>query len=220
MLVAGSLEDQRRIFESEIAPVLRSWVLRFASVLPTTMFGLGIPPQQRDEMTVASGENSILDLCVERVRHMTCDFPIEDNYFAWQALSRKYDLENRRAIPDYLKEENYNRLRTRANRVSTIIGPFTDVIREHPRGYFNRFVLLDAQDWMDAAAVRAVWQQILHRAAPGSRIIFRTASAESPLPAKLPSDMLRQLHYDAEASRGFWERDRSSIYGGFHLYVL
>ena len=39
----------------------------------------------------------------ERVERLACDFPIHDNYFAWQAFGRGYDLESREAVPDYLQ---------------------------------------------------------------------------------------------------------------------
>ena len=43
----------------------------------------------------------------ERVHRLACDTPIADNYFGWQAFSRPYDRAARRAVPDYLKAENF-----------------------------------------------------------------------------------------------------------------
>ena len=36
----------------------------------------------------------------------------------------------------------------------------------------------------------------------------------------MPSGILDAFHYDADACRAFGEKDRSSIYGAFHLYTL
>ena len=44
----------------------------------------------------------------ERVERLACDFPIQDNYFAWQAFGRGYDLANREAVPAYLRREVYD----------------------------------------------------------------------------------------------------------------
>ena len=52
-----------------------------------------------------------------------------------------------------------------------------------------------------------------------ARVIFRTAGADSPLPKKLPPSLLGQWHYLEAESRGLHARDRSSIYGGFHVYT-
>lgn len=51
-------------------------------------------------------------------------------------------------------------------------------------------------------------------------MIFRTAASASPLPDTLPPDLLRPWICEAERSRELHARDRSAIYGGFHLYRL
>jgi S-adenosylmethionine-diacylglycerol 3-amino-3-carboxypropyl transferase len=40
------------------------------------------------------------------------------------------------------------------------------------------------------------------------------------LPGRVDDLLLGQWHYKAEQSRDLARRDRSAIYGGFHLYVL
>ena len=50
-------------------------------------------------------------------------------------------------------------------------------------------------------------------------MIFRTAGEESILPGRVPDSILSKFTYDAENCRALAARDRSSIYGGFHLYV-
>jgi len=40
------------------------------------------------------------------------------------------------------------------------------------------------------------------------------------LPGRVPADVLEAWEYQAERSREFARRDRSSIYGAFHLYRL
>ena len=47
----------------------------------------------------------------ERVERLACDFPISENYFAWQAFGRGYDTGARLAVPPYLREENYAAIR-------------------------------------------------------------------------------------------------------------
>jgi S-adenosylmethionine-diacylglycerol 3-amino-3-carboxypropyl transferase len=50
-------------------------------------------------------------------------------------------------------------------------------------------------------------------------VIFRTAGEESILPGRVPDSILSKFSYDAEKCRALTAKDRSSIYGGFHLYV-
>jgi S-adenosylmethionine-diacylglycerol 3-amino-3-carboxypropyl transferase len=162
----------------------------------------------------------VIDVYRERARKLACGFPIRDNYFAWQALARKYDTAGRQAIPEYLKAENFDTLRNNAHKIRTIVGSITGQIQQNPGGTFNRFVFLDAQDWMNAETMTELWQAIADRAEPAARIIFRTAGAASPIEKNLPRELQDRFTYERELSRELFARDRASIYGGFHLYVL
>jgi S-adenosylmethionine-diacylglycerol 3-amino-3-carboxypropyl transferase len=82
------------------------------------------------------------------------------------------------------------------------------------------YVLLDAQDWMNEEQITALWRQITRTAAPGARVIFRTAGPDSPLERKLPPDVIGRWTYEGEDALKYFDQDRSSIYGGFHVYVI
>ena len=54
------------------------------------------------------------------------------------------------------------------------------------------------------------------------RLILRAlqaAVADTPLPRKLPGELLAPWTYLESESRALHAKDRSSIYGGFHLYT-
>lgn len=221
VLAAGSIEEQERIFASEIAPFFESRFIKMIGKMPVTLFGLGIPPQQHDELIRdLKGGSTIIDVYRERVRRLACGFPIDDNYFAWQAFGLRYDTKNRTAIPDYLKRENFEKLQGNVGRLSTKFASVTDEIRRSPRGTFNRFVFLDAQDWMGHEAIAELWSLIAGRAEPGSRIIFRTAGSLSPIETSLPTELRVKFTYEKDRSDELFKQDRASIYGGFHLYRL
>jgi S-adenosylmethionine-diacylglycerol 3-amino-3-carboxypropyl transferase len=220
ILNAKSREEQEQLYQTFIAPFFDSFVIKTIGKLPVTMFGLGIPPQQYDELKKELGAGgSIIDVYRERVRRLACDHDITENYFAWQAFARKYDTENCRAIPDYLKRENYETLKHRAGKITASIESVTEKIRQSEPGAYNRFVFLDAQDWMDAGALCELWQAIADKAEPGSRIIFRTAGAASPVETNIPAALRQKFTYENALSRDLFPQDRASIYGGFHLYL-
>ena len=141
ILAAKSRDEQAAIFNENIGPFFDNFIFRLIGRLPVTMFGLGIPPQQYEELKKElSGEGTIIDVYRERVRRLACDFPIGENYFAWQAFARKYDTEMRVAVPNILKKENYENLTLNAGKLKTRIGSVTEEIRRNPVGTFNRFV--------------------------------------------------------------------------------
>ncbi len=221
VLKAKTPEEQAELYEKYIAPFFDSFVIKTIGKMPVTMFGLGIPPQQYDELKkdIATG-GSIIDVYKERAKRLAVDYPIYENYFAWQAFARKYDTENRAAVPEYLKAENYEKLKANAENIRTKIGSITDEIKNQPVNAFNRFVFLDAQDWMNAEMMTDLWQSIADQGESGSRIIFRTAGASSPIETNLPKDLRKKFVYEEELSKELFKQDRASIYGGFHLYIL
>lgn len=221
VLQANTLEEQEELYTKHIDPFFDSFAIKTLGKLPVTMFGLGIPPQQYDELKKDLSEGkTIIDIYRERAKRLACDYPIQENYFAWQAFARKYDTENRKAVPEYLKEENYEVLKSNADRLTTKIGSVIDEIKNRETGTFNRFVFLDAQDWMNAETMTDLWSAIADQAEPGSRIIFRTASAASPIETNLPTELRNKFKYEKELSQESFKKDRASIYGGFHLYTF
>jgi S-adenosylmethionine-diacylglycerol 3-amino-3-carboxypropyl transferase len=220
VLKAKNAEEQAALYEKYIAPFFDSAVIKTIGKLPVTMFGLGIPPQQYDELKKdLSDGGSLIDVYRERTRRLAVEYPIYENYFAWQAFARKYDTEKFRAVPEYLKAENYEQLKDGSAKISTRIGSVTDEIRENEQGAFNRFVFLDAQDWMNVETLTELWTAISEKSTPGARVIFRTAGAASPIETTLPRELREKFDYQENLSKRLFKQDRASIYGGFHLYV-
>jgi S-adenosylmethionine-diacylglycerol 3-amino-3-carboxypropyl transferase len=221
VLDAKTPAEQAELYDKYINPFFDTTFIKIVGKLPITMFGLGIPPQQYVELKKDLAEGgSVIDIYRERAKKLAVDYPIDKNYFAWQAFARKYDTHTREAIPEYLKEENFATLKANINRLYTDIGSVTDKIKLSPKDTFNRFVFLDAQDWMNAEVMTDLWQAISDFGEKGSRIIFRTAGASSPIEVNLPKILREKFVYEEDFSRELFKQDRASIYGGFHLYIL
>ena len=216
---AKTMAEQEAFYQKNVEPFFNNTVIKVIGKTPITLFGLGIPPQQFAELK-KDAENGIIDLLRERAHRLCAGFPIQDNYFAWQAFTRKYDVEKREAIPDYLKEENYNLLKQNAFRVNTVIASIIEHIQNEPQNTYNRFVFLDAQDWMNAETLTELWTAIATRGGNDTRIIFRTAGAESPIETALPANLREKFEYEREFSNELFKQDRAAIYGGFHFYKL
>ncbi len=217
LLEAKTLDEQRQAFETHIAPAFQHRLLRFLLKHPASLYGLGVPPAQYAALS-GHGRQAVVDVIFHRVRRLACDFPLRDNYFAWQAFARRYESDAA-SLPPYLQERNFADIRARAACVDVQHQSLTGFFALSPDRSVDCFVLLDAQDWMNDAQLTDLWQQIDRCAAPGARVIFRTAADERLLPGRVPDRILRSWHCDAEQSRDLTRRDRSSIYGGFHLYT-
>ena len=218
LLEATTLAEQRAAYAELIAPLFDKPLVKWLVKRPSSLYGLGIPPSQYEAL---KGSGSMARVLEERLERLACDFPISENYFAWQAFGRRYPAEpGEGPVPPYLERENFAAIRERGARVKVEHMSYTDYLAGQPEKSLDRYVLLDAQDWMTDEQLAALWAEITRTARNGARVIFRTAGEETILPGRVPDEFLGRWHYEAERSAELGKHDRSSIYGGFHLYVL
>ena len=219
MLALADREAQAAHFDAHVAPVFDHWLVRAVTARRASLFGLGIPPAQYDKLAAADPEGMHAVLRA-RLRKLLCDFPIAENYFAWQALARAYAPGDAGPLPPYLQARHFEGLRAHADRVTVENRSLTEALAEAPAASLDAYVLLDAQDWMTDTQLDALWREITRTAAPGARVLFRTADLPSLLPGRLDPDLMARWRYRAEDSATATARDRSAIYGGVHLYEL
>jgi S-adenosylmethionine-diacylglycerol 3-amino-3-carboxypropyl transferase len=219
LLKARSREEQCALFESDIAPIFEKRFVRWLVGRQASLYGLGIPPSQYVALARDDGDGKMVNVLRERLRRLACDFDLSTNYFAWQAFARGYEDRPDPATPPYLERSHFDALRERCDRVEVRHISFADYLESRAKETLDAYVLLDAQDWMTDEGLTRLWREITRTARPGARVIFRTAADERLLPGRVPAEILSHWIYDAGRCRTLARQDRSSIYGGFHLYV-
>lgn len=197
-----------RLFHSPFARLLTG--------TPALLFSLGIPPQQRD---LLGGGAPINEVLYERLLRLINGHPNETNYFAWQALQRRYPGPGDRCLPPYLQRGQFDRMRDGAGQIIPVHANLRQFLEGLPARQIDAVVLLDSQDWMAPDEIRALWNAIDRAGNDDVRVIFRTAGKESPLQSPELGSLQQIWHRDEERSAVGFEQDRSGIYGGFHCYV-
>jgi S-adenosylmethionine-diacylglycerol 3-amino-3-carboxypropyl transferase len=216
LLNCKSLEQQRAFFDTELAPLFDKRFVKWITNRKMSLYGLGIPPAQYEAL---AGGGRMADVLHERLEKLACGFPLRENYFTWQAFGRSYAPGASGPLPPYLDPANYAKLRTSKTEVSVSQISIVDALNGMPAQSVDRFVLLDAQDWMTDAQLSALWRAITRAASSGARVIFRTAGKETILPGRVDAKILVRWRYLDARSLELGRLDRSSIYGGFHIYA-
>jgi S-adenosylmethionine-diacylglycerol 3-amino-3-carboxypropyl transferase len=219
IMQAGSLEEQRHIFQRDLAPLFDRRLVRWLIGRPESLYGLGIPPAQYRALA-GDHADGIAGVLRQRLERLACDFPLSENYFARQAFGRSYGGPDAGSLPPYLERENYALLRRNVDRASVRHVGMTDYLAEQPDASLDRYILLDAQDWMCDDKLNRLWREIGRTAREGARVIFRTSASPSLLPGRVADELLARWTYEEELSKELGTKDRSAIYGGFHLYTL
>jgi S-adenosylmethionine-diacylglycerol 3-amino-3-carboxypropyl transferase len=219
MLRASSMAEQRAIFETELAPIFDKRFVRWLFKQPAALYGLGIPPSQHRALAGARADG-VAKVLRGRVERLACEFDLSENYFAAQAFGRRYGSGPAAPLPPYLEGHNYDAIRSRADRIGVFHVSMTEYLQRNSDCSIDCFVLLDAQDWMTTGDLTLLWREITRTARPQARVIFRTAAEKNLLFGRVPSEILARWRYDEDYCRELTRRDRSSIYGGFHLHTL
>ena len=118
-----------------------------------------------------------------------------------------------------MTETNFATLKARASRISVQQESLITFLESQPAASLDRYVLLDAQDWMTDDILNDLWREITRTARRNARVIFRTAGSDTILPGRIIEPVLSQWTYERAQSAELHRRDRSAIYGGFHLYT-
>ncbi|WP_018688341.1 DUF3419 family protein [Ahrensia kielensis] len=217
-LACKTQAEQKAFFDAKMRPALNAKLIKFITSNRASLFGLGIPPQQYEALAGAA-DGDIHAVLIERTRKLMCDFPLHENYFAWQAFNRSYKQDGTGPLPLYLQKEHYETVRNNVHKAEIHNRNLTDLLEEMPAETKNCYILLDAQDWMTDQQLNAMWKQIDRTAQSGARVIYRTAGTDDILQGRVDTQILGNWHYDQQRSQALNLEDRSAIYGGFHIYT-
>ena len=217
LMTARTRAEQIELFDRHIGPLFRTRRMRFLCSNPMALFGLGIPPAQYRAL---AGDQHMADVLHERTRKLACDFAMADNYFAQQAFGRAYQSAEPGSVPPYLEQASFAWLGERSKKLDVRHQNFIEFLASQDAGSLDRYILLDAQDWMTDQQLNRLWGEIGRTARPGARVLFRTAAEATLLPGRVAEELLGAWDYDADLSQSLTRKDRSAIYGAMHLYRL
>lgn len=219
MFDARDLDEQRRIYAERVAPVLWNKAVNWTISRQFVMNLLGVPHPQR-KLVEAQHVDGVAGFIRESLQYVFCELPLADNYFWRVYLTGRY---SRTCCPNYLKPENFARLKDGlVDRLTLHTTTVTDFLRDSDER-ISRFVLLDHMDWMSSyypAALAEEWQEILANAAPGARILLRSAQSR---PAWLEAvrigarrrPLADMLTFNDDLADRLQAQDRVHTYAGF-----
>ena len=217
LLSLESIGEQERWFDQKIAPIFDGWFVRNVATSPLALFNLGIPPHQYQAL--CNGEPKMMaEVLKQRARKLATVVDIKDNYFAWQGYGRRYDTRPDGSCPPYLMAQHWDALRANINNIHVQQASYRDVLMQQPPRSIDRYLLLDAQDWMSDEELLLLWNEIERTATPDARVVFRTAGEASCIEGKLSAAVALLWHRNQAVSDSLHAKDRSAIYGGLHVY--
>jgi S-adenosylmethionine-diacylglycerol 3-amino-3-carboxypropyl transferase len=226
ILNAETLQDQRAIYEEHLRPKVWTRSLRFAMGRDSTLSMLGVPRAQRKQIDTQY-PGGVVQFVHDSLEAVFARLPLQDNYFWRVYMNGEY---TRTCCPEYLREENFEKLR----------GGLVDKVTAHTdsvQGFLekneveiSRYVLLDHMDWLSDKffpLLESEWAATIRRAAPQTRILWRSGGlrtdylneVEVAVDGKLRA-LPDLLSLNSELAAELHEKDRVHTYGSFYIADL
>jgi S-adenosylmethionine-diacylglycerol 3-amino-3-carboxypropyl transferase len=226
VLEAKTIAEQREIYEKHLKEKFWSRSMRFAMNRDTTLSMVGVPKAQRRQVETQY-KGGIVKFVQDSVEAVFCKLPLADNYFWRVYMKGEY---SRRCCPEYLKAENFELLKSGlVERVSTHTNSVQGFLDKH-NGDISKYVLLDHMDWLSDKffpLLELEWQAILRRAAPQTRILWRSGGLKTDFIDRVgvtAHGQMRKLPelltFHPQLAAELHEKDRVHTYGSFYIADL
>jgi S-adenosylmethionine-diacylglycerol 3-amino-3-carboxypropyl transferase len=167
-----------------------------------------------DYFTFDDGSKSFSDSFYNRSRKAFRDIPIENNYFLSLYLLGKFS--NLNEVPAYLREEHYETIKSRIDRIKIITGEAQQWIDTMPDQSIDCFALSNICELMSEQETHTLFTAVERTAKDGARVIFRNLM----IPREVPEDLQASIKKDQILSRKLYENDRSFVYGKVAAYSI
>jgi S-adenosylmethionine-diacylglycerol 3-amino-3-carboxypropyl transferase len=142
------------------------------------------------------------------VRRAITELPVKENYFLAYILLGNYFERN---FPVYLKEENYDLIRKRADRIKTVTSGCLEYFRSLPGGTISKFNFTNIFEWISAEEFCLLLKEIIRVAKDGAVITYRNHLVTR----NRPDSLADQLIPDEKLSIALHDRDLSFIYKAY-----
>lgn len=165
-----------------------------------------------DYFTFDDGSKSFSDSFYNRSKKGFRDIPIKSNYFLSLYLLGRYSNPNE--VPAYLKEENYDTIKLRVDRITIITGEAQQWIDTMPDQSIDCFALSNICELMSEQETLALFTAVARTAKSDARVIFRNLM----IPREVPLSLQSSIKKDELLSRQLYDNDRSFVYGKVAAY--
>ena len=226
LMNADSVEEQETIYEQHLREKFWSGLMKFTLNRDTTLSMLGVPKAQRRQIETQY-EGGIIKFIQDCMESVFAKLPMKDNYFWRVYMNGKYSRE---CCPEYLKEPNFVKLKNGlTERISTHTDSVQGFLEKHD-GTISKFILLDHMDWLSDhffPMLESEWQAIVDKAAPNSRLIWRSGGLRTDFINQVKihrngelQKVAPMLKLNTELASELHPKDRVHTYGSFYIADL
>ena len=160
------------------------------------------------------GSKSFAESFYNRSKKAFREIPVRGNYFLSLYLLGKY--RNSQEVPAYLKEENFELIKSRLDRIKIITSDAQGWVDSIPSKTIDCFALSNICELMSESDTYKLFTAVCKAANMGARVIFRNLI----IPREVPGELKNKIVKDEALSQFIFNNDRSFVYGKVAAYTI
>ena len=143
------------------------------------------------------------------IRKAVVELPLRDNTFlAYILLGNYLDLQH---LPVYLREENFEIIRRRLDRIECVCSSCEDYFATLPSSSISRFNFTNIFEWMPAENFEKLMHETVRVAKDGAIVTYRNLL----VPRSRPASIAKWVEPQKELAAALYRRDLSFIYKAY-----
>ena len=160
------------------------------------------------------GSSSFAESFYNRAKNAFRDMPIQNNYFLSLYVRGKY--ANLQEVPEYLKEEPFNTIKPRLDRIRMHTMEAQNWIDTMEDNSMDCFALSNICELMSESETERLFTSVYRTAKSGARLIFRNLM----IPREVPQSLRESIVKDDSLTKHLQATDRSFVYGKVAAYTI
>lgn len=160
------------------------------------------------------GSKSFAESFFNRHRKAIRNIPVRGNYFLALYLMGKY--YNQDEVPEYLKMENFELIKSRVDRIRIFTGDAQSWLDTIPAGSIDCFALSNICELMSEKDTNRLFDAVHRTGRNNSRVVFRNLM----IPREVPEYLRQTIVKDEKLSKELQFTDRSFVYGMVAAYTV
>ncbi len=142
------------------------------------------------------------------------NLPIKGNYFLSLYLLGSY--RNDTEVPEYLKRENFDVIKSRVNRIKIITSDAQGWLNATKDGSIDCFALSNICELMSIEETNRLFTDVYRTATANARVVFRNLM----IPREVPDILKAKIVKNEPLSKEIYDHDRSFVYGKVAAYAI
>ncbi len=200
-------KKQEEYFQKNIKNLVWDMFFKFFYSKPVMLLA-------KDKLVLSqTNDNSVNKIFKQRTEYAVKKIPVYKNPFTSLALIGKY--LNEEYYPDYLKKENFQKLKKNIGKIEIKDGRLIEILKKLPNNSYSKFNISNVLDWVSDKEFKETIKEIRRISKKKGRFCYFNTLIKRHIPRTI-----KNIKSDKKTANKLLKKDRSFLYGNFEVGII